>query len=306
MHTDAVCHNNSVDEYACECSAKVNLSLAILSFDPDARMHAVDTVMAKISLADTVSLQIREGHGVVVDISSELASDARPSVDPGENSITRAYQELDTRAGGELPGMLLRVIKRIPTGSGLGGGSSDAAGFLRMVREMAALDAYREGSLARLSQLSDSDWLELAARVGADVPAFMLHGPVRARGFGEQVESIALSGLGEYCCVLGVPEASFSTASMYAKVRSHSSYNHTQGFLDEWHTGSPKAAFRVARNDFTSIARDISSEVGDLLDTLTSFGYPLVSVTGSGSCVFAVAKTEEADGAHLPVYDFVG
>lgn len=304
MHTAAVCHNSPVDEHACDCPAKVNLSLAILGYDAETHMHAVDTVMAKISLVDTVSLQKREGHGVVVDISSELAADARPSVDPGENSITRAYYELDTLAGGELPGMLVRVTKRIPTGSGLGGGSSDAAGFLRMVREMAAQSAGSESSLSRVSQLSECAWLELAARVGADVPAFILQGPVRARGFGEQVESIALSGLGEYCCVLGVPKVSFSTASMYAKVKSFSSHDHAQEFLNKWDAGSPEAAFRVARNDFTSITRDISSEVGDLLDTLTSFGYPLVSVTGSGSCVFAVAKAEEADKVHMPVYRF--
>jgi len=294
-----------VDEHSCDCPAKVNLSLAILGYDPNARMHAVDTVMAKISLADTVSLQVTQGHGVSVAFSMELVSSgAQANVNPEENSLTRAYHELDTLASGDLPGMLVRVAKRIPIGSGLGGGSSDAAGFLKIIREIAVRNASKKGSLARISQMNESDWLELASHIGADVPAFMLQGPVRARGFGEKVEAVALDDLGEYCCVLGVPKTSFSTASMYAKVRSFSSHNHTQGFLDEWRTTGPEAALRVARNDFTSIARDISREVGDLLDTLTSLCYPVVSVTGSGSCVFAVAKAEDADKAGLPVYDF--
>ena len=294
-----------MDEHSCDCPAKVNLSLAILGYDPDARMHAVDTVMAKISLADTISLRITQGHGISVEFSFELASGAQASVNPEENSLTRAYYELGKLAGGELPGMLLRVTKRIPAGSGLGGGSSDAAAFLRMIREMAAQAARPESGLSRISQLTDRDWLELAARVGADVPAFMVQGPVRARGFGEKVEVVALESLNDYRCILGVPEASFSTASMYAKVRSYSSRNHTQGFLDEWHTGGPEAALRVARNDFTPIARNTSSELRDLLDSLTSFGYPLVSVTGSGSCVFAAAKAEDAGKANLPVYRFI-
>jgi 4-diphosphocytidyl-2-C-methyl-D-erythritol kinase len=235
----------------------------------------------------------------------ELASGAQANVNPEENSLTRAYYELDTLAGGELPGMLVRITKRIPIGSGLGGGSSDAAGFLKMIREMAARNASQKGSLARISQMSENDWLELASQVGADVPAFMVQGPVRARGFGEKVEAVALEGLGGFRCILNVPEVSFSTASMYAKVGSYSSFNHAEEFLREWSTDGPKAAFQIARNDFTPIARDASSEVGSLLDALASFDYPLISVTGSGSCVFAVAKAEDADKANLPVYRFI-
>jgi len=294
-----------VDEHACDCPAKVNLSLAILGYDPDARMHAVDTVMAKISLADTVSLQLTEGHGVSVEFSMELASSAQANVNPEENSLSRAYYELDTFAGGELPGMLVRVTKRIPTGSGLGGGSSDAAGFLKMIREIAVRNASKKGSLARISQMSESNWLELASHIGADVPAFMLQGPVRARGFGEKVEAVALEALNGFRCILGAPEVSFSTASMYAKVGCYSLFNHAEEFLREWSTDGPKGAFRLARNDFTPIARDASSEVGSMLDALTSFGYPLVSVTGSGSCVFAVAKAEDAAKANFPVYRFI-
>lgn len=294
-----------MDEHACDCPAKVNLSLAILGYDPDARMHAVDTVIAKISLADTVSLQITQGHGVSVEFSIELVSGLQANVNPKENSLTRAYYELDTLAGGELPGMLVRVIKRIPIGSGLGGGSSDAAGFLKMIRGLAARNTSQKGSLDRISQLSENDWLELASHIGADVPAFMLQGPVRARGFGEKVEAVALEGLSEFRCVLSIPEVSFSTASMYAKVGSYSSFSHAEEFLREWSTDGPKAAFRIARNDFTPIARDTCADVSAALDRLAAEGYLMTEVSGSGSAVFGILHRDERKEGKAALYDFL-
>jgi len=294
-----------VDEHSCDCPAKVNLSLAILGYDPDARMHAVDTVMAKISLADTISLRITQGHGISVEFSFELASGAQASVNPEENSLTRAYYELGKLAGGELPGMLLRVTKRIPAGSGLGGGSSDAAGFLRLVRDLARDDSEENERLRTVTSLTDIDWITLAAQIGADVPAFMIDGTVRAQGFGEEVESVTLSGLEAYRCALRFPDIKLSTAEMYGKVSEYSSANHTESFLAQWRKNGPQGAFSFARNDFTPIARDACPDVAAALDRMGAEGYLMVAVSGSGSAVFGILPRGKHTQEKASLYEFL-
>ena len=181
-------------------------------------------------------------------------------------------------ASGGLPRMDVHITKRIPVGGGLGGESSDAAGFLKMVREIAGKEDSQEKGFAPLLQLSEYGWLRLASRVGADVPAFMLSGTVRARGFGEQVEPFSLAGLNDYRCILGIPEVSLSTAEMYSKIKAFSTNNHTQDFLDEWSANGLEQALKAARNDFTHIALSESGEIKGLFDRLGRYGYPLVSV----------------------------
>ena len=288
-----------------QCPAKVNLNLALLGRDDASGMHFIDSIVAKLSLSDALWVEERpETDFAVTFDTARLGADA-PFINPQDNTLTRAYRALREACGADLPGLSVRVAKRIPVGSGLGGGSSDAAGLLRLVRSLAAGELALAKRFAAVRQLSEADWLSIAAQAGADVPAFMVDGPVRVRGFGERVEPLALPGLEDFVCRLAFSNVALSTAEMYSRVREYSAHNHTELFLEAWRAQGPEAAFARARNDFTPIARQATPQVAASLDLLSAQGYPLVAVTGSGSAVFAVVPRHQAPVGESGCYEFL-
>jgi 4-diphosphocytidyl-2-C-methyl-D-erythritol kinase len=268
-------------------------------------MHLIDSVIAKISLYDDLQLEITSEPGITVAFDFTEPFSWKLDISPQDNTLSRAYDALSDAVGAPLPGMRIRVIKRIPVGSGLGGGSSDAAGLLRLIRDLAGDDSEESAQLRTVKSLTDIDWMALAAQVGADVPAFMVDGPVRAKGFGEDIEPVALRGLEEYECALHFPGIELSTAEMYAKVVEYSTSNHTEAFLAQWHKNGSQAAFALARNDFTPVARDACPEVRAILDSLDGEGYLMVAVSGSGSAVFGILHRDQRKKGKAALCDFL-
>lgn len=132
-------------------SAKLTLSLSITGVREDG-YHLIDAEMVTLDLADT--LEIEEGHGVIVEGGGEIDSD--------DNLITRALALVGRSAK-------VTVAKRIPPGAGLGGGSANAAAILRWA-------GYTD--------------TQGAARLGADVPFCLVGGRARVQGIGELVHPL--------------------------------------------------------------------------------------------------------------------
>lgn len=158
--------------HAVTAPAKLNRFLAVLGRRADGfhDLELVTTVLEGVDeLQDTLeaepasdltlSIEGPFGDGLVADES---------------NLVLRAWRLLEAEAKRALPAKL-RLVKRIPHGAGLGGGSSDAAAALRLGRDLFSLD------------LDDSKLLQLAARLGSDVPLFLLGGTVVGLGRGERV-----------------------------------------------------------------------------------------------------------------------
>jgi 4-diphosphocytidyl-2C-methyl-D-erythritol kinase len=159
--------------------AKLNLELLVLGRRPDGS-HEVATVLQAIDLCDHLSIE----PGPVTSLAVE-GGFAVPSAD---NLVLRAAAEIG------LSGRFV-LEKSIPPGAGLGGGSSDAAAVLR------------EGGRGR------SDLVEIAARLGADVPFFLRGGRARATGRGEVLQPLEVEP-GWYA--LAWPGFELSTAAVYA------------------------------------------------------------------------------------------
>lgn len=138
--------------------AKLNLALSVHGRLPDGR-HQVSTVLQAVSLHDLLTVERRPST------SLEVAGDAPAGED---NLVLRAQAALAQAAGRSLPAAF-RLRKRIPSGAGLAGGSSDAAAALR--------------ALSRLYEL-DLDLHPIAAGLGADVAFFLRGGAAEAAGFG--------------------------------------------------------------------------------------------------------------------------
>jgi 4-diphosphocytidyl-2-C-methyl-D-erythritol kinase len=286
------------------CPAKVNLSLSILGYDEAARLHYIDSVLAKISLEDELRISPSAKPEVTVSFSAEAPCDDIADIDPAANTLARAYAALEAAAGAPLPGLKVEVVKRIPPASGLGGGSSDAAGLLRFFQDFAG-NRTRDLQLpASIHGLTHADWMRLAAEVGADVPSFMYDGVTRVRGHGELAEPIALVGLEKCRCQLALPAARLSTADMYSLVKEYSTENHTEAFVRTWLHGDPEAALQSARNDFTPLVLGACAEAAAAFDELSGEQPLLCQVSGSGSAVFSVLPREDGE---LPAgcYDFL-
>ncbi|MBV9769588.1 MAG: 4-(cytidine 5'-diphospho)-2-C-methyl-D-erythritol kinase, partial [Bryobacterales bacterium] len=171
--------------------AKINLDLRVLHKRPDG-FHDLRTIFQTISVADTIEIEYRRGR-TSISLKSNLDI-------PGNLVIKAADSVMKaTRATGRLE---FNLIKRIPLGGGLGGGSSNAAAILL------ALPSLLRKSIA-LEKL-----MELAADLGSDVPFFLIGGT--AVGLGRGTELYPLPDVPAWPGLLITPRIHSSTAAAYA------------------------------------------------------------------------------------------
>ena len=196
-------------------AAKLNLTLEILGKREDG-FHDLSSVAISLDLADDVRLTPDDvlltpgGDGRTI---AYLDADGHPfSIQTNDDIIARAWSALEAHCDLQMSGRV-DVVKRIPVTSGLGGGSTNAAAFLRLANEAWTLG------------LSDDDLSRIGSQVGSDVAACVIGGPVMMAGRGERVESIEApsASLGGWAVLLYRPEIPVpedKTATMYRSLRS--------------------------------------------------------------------------------------
>jgi len=186
---------------------KLNLYLDITGVRPDG-YHELDSVFYPCPEPhDTLELELVGGEGGLTLSCSE------PLLEGPGNLVSKAYEAF-AAATGWRPGLQAHLVKRIPAGAGLGGGSADAAALLGWLNGEAGQRPARNAP-AR-NALSDDALKGLAAGLGADVPFFLLNRPARAMGIGDVLApwDVDLSGL---TVVVAVPEERVNTAWAYAR-----------------------------------------------------------------------------------------
>ena len=157
-----------MDRITLAAPAKINLSLRILSRRPDG-FHELETLMAPITLNDEVEIMHGIGQGIEFTCND-------PDLPTGSENLCVKAAEAFRKATGLEHGMAITLMKRIPHGSGLGGGSSNAAAVLRGLNELFDYPLVSE----ELHQIS--------ASLGSDVTFFLNDGPAWCRGRGEILE----------------------------------------------------------------------------------------------------------------------
>jgi 4-diphosphocytidyl-2-C-methyl-D-erythritol kinase len=251
--------------------AKLNLFLHVTGRRDDG-YHTLQTVFQLIDLADWLDFVRRDDGGIVRE------GDLLSIVD--EDLPVRAARALQQATGCRL-GATIRVTKRIPAGSGMGGGSSDAATTLIALNRLWDL------------QLSRPDLARVALPLGADVP-FFLHGKnAFAEGVGEQLQSVTVPPV--WYAVIW-PQVHVSTKEIFAhpgltrntKPTKIEDFSAAAGLL-------PRALFGV--NDLEPVARRQFPDIDQALGRLQRHGP--ARMTGSGSAVFVPTASEKEAQAAL-------
>lgn len=243
--------------------AKLNLFLHVTGRRPDG-YHELQTVFQLVDLCDTVALEVRS-DGIIE------RREGPPQVEADSDLTIRAARALKAASGTPL-GVSLRVLKRIPIGGGLGGGSSDAATTLL--------------ALNRLwdCRLSIEELARLGLPLGADVPVFIRGFSAWAEGVGERLTPIRLP---ERWYVIIYPGLGVSTREVFqsTELTRNSSLITIRAFFESG-----------GRNDCEPVVRARCPEVAAALEWLSrqprgdSWRDP-ARLTGTGSCIFASCAT---------------
>ncbi|HEY7810880.1 MAG TPA: 4-(cytidine 5'-diphospho)-2-C-methyl-D-erythritol kinase [Allosphingosinicella sp.] len=244
--------------------AKINLALHVRGREPDG-YHRLETVFAFAEHGDV--LRVAPEAELSLTIEGPFATGLSAGED---NLVVRAARALQARFGVEA-GAALVLDKRLPIASGIGGGSADAAAALRLLNRFWSLDA-DEGAL-----------LELAAPLGADVPACLLARTCVGTGRGDALRPYE-SGLEGAPLLLVNPLVPVSTADVFRR----------WGGVD----GGPPSDLRAARNDLQAPAIEVAPVISDVLAALGGLqGTTLVRMSGSGATCFALFENEAARDA---------
>ena len=242
--------------------AKLNLFLHILGRRSDG-YHELQTCFQFVDLCDDITIRVRPDGRIVRGAGA-------PGVRPEEDLCVRAARALQIAAGCAM-GADISVIKRIPMGAGLGGGSSDAA-----------------TCLVALNQLWDLHWTpaELAAlglKLGADIPVFVHGHTAFAEGVGERLTPLYPPlAPPELNYLILKPNVFVSTKDVFQdpELTRNSPPITIHGFLASG-----------GENDCVGVVRRRYPEVARAMDWLSRFG--AARLTGTGACIFMACETME-------------
>ena len=247
--------------------AKLNLDLRVLGRREDG-FHELRTIFHTISLADRLEISFTPGRKTEIS----LVEDSIP-----DNLVLRAAAAVmeAMRVSGRIG---MRLIKRIPMGAGLGGGSSDAAAVLLALPVLAG----REVPLADLCRIGQE--------LGSDVPFFLLGGA--AAGIGRGTELFPLPDAPAEPGVLACPDVHVSTAEAYRLLSGSltTELQENKMFAFQSHIFG-WGNRRQGSNDFEAVVFKQHGRLAGLKKRLQKEGAMCAMMTGSGSAVFGLFRT---------------
>ena len=258
-------------------NAKINLGLNITEKRPDG-YHNLETIFYPVPIEDALEINIlNKGNGKfrLHQAGLEIEEEAE------SNLVVKAYKLLDDRFN--LPPVDIHLFKHIPSGAGLGGGSSDAAFMLKLLNDHFQLE------------LSEEQLEVYAATLGADCAFFIKNKPTYAEGIGNLFSPIELS-LSGYQIMIVKPNVFVSTREAFSNIHPHRpEYPVKEAIL------RPVAEWKdILINDFEASVFPQHPVIEEIKEELYHQGAIYASMSGSGSSVFGLF----APGFVLPEIDW--
>jgi 4-diphosphocytidyl-2-C-methyl-D-erythritol kinase len=252
--------------------AKLNIGLYVTDRREDG-YHNIETLFYPIGLSDI--LEVVPDPGSLPGSLDLSLSGLRIEGNSGTNLVAKAYRLLDKQVG--LPGVKAFLHKCIPTGAGLGGGSSDGTSMLLLLNRIFDLN------------LSECDLTGLALQLGSDCPYFIYPEPSFAKGRGEEICSANITLRGYYL-LLFHPGTGISTAAAY----QHVAFGKPGIGIEILEKVKVEGWRDIAFNAFEPYAFMQQPVIKYIKDALYRCGAVYASMTGSGSAVFGLFDRDVA------------
>ena len=247
-------------------NAKVNIGLKILKARDDG-YHNIVTVFQEINLFDIISIS-KKSKGC------DFNSNATWLMNDKTNLCVIAYEAMKNKF--DIDGVVIDLTKNIPKGSGLGGGSSNAASIMKGIRELYSLN------------ISDKELEDIASQIGADVPFFIRGSIQLGEGIGDRLTPLKINISGKYLII--IPDTEIDTSWAYSKFKNDLDSSilpiNFASLSNEKTISLDKLKF--FENDFESIVVPTYPEIGKIKEALHALGARFASLSGSGSTVFGI------------------
>jgi len=251
--------------------AKINLVLEVLGRRDDG-YHEIRSLVQTISLRDVLAFEL-------ADVISLKCSE--PSLQTSDNLVIKAA-ELLREVSGCQRGTRIKLEKLIPWGTGLGGGSSDAAATLLALNRLWEL------------KLTTSDLVELAARLGSDVPFFIHGGVAWMEGRGEKVTALPDSQTSWFVLLIPtLPKTSNKTQQLYSRLgTAHFTNGHLVDIAVKSWSKDKQIASSLLFNAFDKVAFDAFPGLKDYWKRFAEAGAEDIHLAGSGPALFTPVDSE--------------
>ncbi len=253
----------------CNPNCKINLGLHVMRRRSDG-YHDLETVFVPVPLCDTLDISPAESFNFIQD---GIALDG----DTENNLVAKAYRLMQQKFGERIPVCCIRLTKKIPTGAGLGGGSSDAAFTIKMLNTLAGLG------------LTSTAMEALAAQLGADCAFFINNQAAFATGIGDRLAPLGFNPLTGYKLLMVKPDEAVSTAEAYGGITPRERRSNIQPCdltitikrpAEEWKN--------LVVNDFEETVFTKHPHLAEIKQTLYDTGALYAAMSGSGSTMYGI------------------
>lgn len=255
--------------------AKINLGLSVIRKRQDG-YHDIETILYPIGLTDILEVVLAGDNS-----AGFRTSGLKVQGNPEDNLCVRASHVMRSRY--PVPPLSMHLHKKIPSGAGLGGGSSDAAFVIKMLNQVFELG------------LSQETMEEVAALIGSDCPFFLQERPVFAHGRGEQLEPV-LVDLSEFEVIVVKPPVSVSTTRAYQAINPATPSLPVKEAIRK----PPPEWQQYLVNDFEDYVFSHFPEVREIKQRLMASGAVYASMTGSGSAVYGLFREPPSGTVSFP------
>ncbi|MBM7855200.1 4-diphosphocytidyl-2-C-methyl-D-erythritol kinase [Desulfohalotomaculum tongense] len=251
--------------------AKINLTLKVLGKRSDG-YHQLETIMQSLELHDELTIEQRK-EGIELSVQG--------AVPAGRDNLAYRAAEVIKRYTRCSKGCFIYLVKRIPVAAGLAGGSTDAAAVLLGLNKLWDLG------------LTKQELLQLAEKLGADVPFCLWGGTALARGKGEELTP--LPGAPEMGVVLVKPHFGVSTAEVYRGWAGAclGERPDTAAMIAALQQGSIAGIAKNLANDLEYVTLQMHPQLQEIKEAVKKAGADGVLMSGSGPTIFGLTDSEE-------------
>ena len=260
--------------------AKLNLYLGVFNKRKDA-YHNIKTIFERINLADKIILEARRRDKKIKIICDSEGLPEKNSRNLAYRSAKLLQDSLKVNQGIEI-----RIIKHIPVGSGLGGGSSNAATVLLGLNKLWKLN------------LSRKKLVDFAKKIGSDVPFFIYNCPfAQGEGRGDKIKPLMTAGRVRLWHILAVPEVRVPTPRIYKEWDAYSGL--TKAKLDvkiltlALRKKDPGCLGKFLFNSLQMITSKLYPQVEEIREKLARLGLKAILMSGSGPAMFGIVSSRK-------------